>query len=62
DDQLYSPDHIYYINKKYINIDQSLKDISTIVNYFMDLLKPSDNKLAMKLFGSRNGVLKERLR
>ncbi|CAF4024329.1 unnamed protein product, partial [Rotaria sp. Silwood1] len=31
-------------------------------NYFMDLLKPSDNKLAMKLFGSRKGVLKERLR
>ncbi|CAF4059627.1 unnamed protein product, partial [Rotaria sp. Silwood2] len=62
DDQLYSPDHIYYINKKYISIDQLLKDTSTIVNYFMDLLKPSDNKLAMKLFGSRNGVLKERLR
>ncbi|CAF3257625.1 unnamed protein product, partial [Rotaria sp. Silwood2] len=28
----------------------------------MDLLKPSDNKLALKLFGSRKGLLKERLR
>ncbi|CAF4068246.1 unnamed protein product [Rotaria sordida] len=62
DDQIYSPDHIHYINKKRISIDQSLKGTSTIVNYFMDLLKPSDNKLAMKLFGSRKGVLKERLR
>ncbi|CAF0930668.1 unnamed protein product [Didymodactylos carnosus] len=32
------------------------------VSYFMDLLKPGDNKLAMKLFGSKKGVLKERLR
>ncbi|CAF4650293.1 unnamed protein product, partial [Rotaria sp. Silwood2] len=63
DDQIYSPDNIHYINKKQrISIDQSLKGTSTIVNYFMDLLKPSDNKLAMKLFGSRKGVLKERLR
>ncbi|CAF1162044.1 unnamed protein product [Didymodactylos carnosus] len=33
-----------------------------LTKYFMDLLKPSDNKLAMKLFGSKKGVLKERLR
>ena len=44
------------------SFDPSLKGTSSIVNYFMDLLKPSDNKLAMKLFGSRKGLLKERLR
>ncbi|CAF1690140.1 unnamed protein product, partial [Adineta ricciae] len=44
------------------SIDTTIKPTSTIVNYFMDLLKPSDNKLAMKLFGSRKGLLKERLR
>ncbi|CAF1094956.1 unnamed protein product [Rotaria magnacalcarata] len=62
DDQIYSPDHVHIINKKRSSLDTSLKGTSTIVNYFMDLLKPSDNKLAMKLFGSRKGVLKERLR
>lgn len=62
DDQIYSPDHLHIINKKRSSLDTSLKGTSTIVNYFMDLLKPSDNKLAMKLFGSKKGVLKERLR
>jgi hypothetical protein len=62
DDQIYSPDHIKFINQQRISLDTSLKGTSTIVNYFMDLLKPSDNKLAMKLFGSKKGVLKERLR
>jgi hypothetical protein len=63
DDQLCSPEHIHHIiNQERISLDPSLKGTSTIVNYFMDLLKPSDNKLAMKLFGSRKGVLKERLR
>jgi hypothetical protein len=62
DDQLCSPEHINSVNDQRISLDPSLKGASTIVNYFMDLLKPSDNKLAMKLFGSRKGVLKERLR
>lgn len=62
DDQIYSPDNknIQY-EKKSIN-DTSLKTPSTLVTYFMDLFKPSDNKLALKLFGSRKGLLKERLR
>jgi hypothetical protein len=30
--------------------------------YFVSMLQPSDNKLAMKLFGSKKGVLKEKLR
>jgi hypothetical protein len=62
DDHICSPEHIHLINQQRISLDPSLKGTSTIVNYFMDLLKPSDNKLAMKLFGSRKGVLKERLR
>ena len=49
-------------NQDKINVDPSFKGTSTIVNYFMDLLKPSDNKLAMKLYGSRKGLLKERMR
>lgn len=44
------------------SFDPSVRGTSTVVNYLMDLLKPSDNKLAMKLFGSRKGLLKERLR
>ena len=59
DDHLCSP---HLINQQRISFDSSSKNSSTIVNYLMDLLKPSDNKLAMKLFGSRKGVLKERLR
>lgn len=31
-------------------------------SYFVSMLQPSDNKLAMKLFGSKKGVLKEKLR
>ncbi|CAF1382243.1 unnamed protein product [Adineta ricciae] len=63
DDQIYSPDQIHQlINEHRISYDISLRGTSTIVNYFMDLLKPSDNKLAMKLFGSKKGLLKERLR
>ncbi|CAF1132324.1 unnamed protein product [Adineta steineri] len=62
DDQICSPDHINVFNEQRISFDTSLKGTSTIVNYFMDLLKPSDNKLAMKLFGSKKGLLKERLR
>ena len=61
-DQIYSPEHIHLLNQQRTSLDPSLKGTSTIVNYFMDLLKPSDNKLAMKLFGSKKGVLKERLR
>ena len=62
DDQICSPDILHLINEQRISLDTSLKGTSTIVNYFMDLLKPSDNKLAMKLFGSKKGLLKERLR
>ena len=61
DDQIYSPEVINFKEKR-SSLDPSLKGTSTVVNYLMDLLKPSDNKLAMKLFGSRKGVLKERLR
>jgi hypothetical protein len=62
DDQICPPERVNILNEQRISLDPSLKGASTIVNYFMDLLKPSDNKLAMKLFGSRKGVLKERLR
>jgi len=34
----------------------------TIREKIMSLFQPSDNKLAMKLFGNRNAVMKERLR
>ena len=62
DDQICSPENIHFNQQKISSHDSSFKNTSTIVNYLMDLLKPSDNKLAMKLFGSRKGVLKERLR
>ncbi|CAF0880985.1 unnamed protein product [Adineta steineri] len=61
DDQICSPESAS-IREQRSSIDPSIKGGSTVVNYFMDLLKPSDNKLAMKLFGSRKGLLKERLR
>ncbi len=61
DDQICSPSNLN-INDQRLSVDPSIKGASTIVSYLMDLLKPSDNKLAMKLFGSRKGVLKERLR
>jgi hypothetical protein len=35
---------------------------SYIKSYFVSMLQPSDNKLAMKLFGSKKGVLKEKIR
>ncbi|CAF1220135.1 unnamed protein product [Rotaria sordida] len=62
DDQICSPEHIINQYKQRTASDSPLKNSSTIVSYFMDLLKPSDNKLALKLFGSRKGLLKERLR
>ena len=62
-DEIFSEHDLNSINvNRRQSFDPSLKGTSTIVNYFMDLLKPSDNKLAMKLFGSKKGVLKERLR
>jgi hypothetical protein len=61
-DQICPPEHVN-IREQRLSVDPALKGASsTVVSYFMDLLKPSDNKLAMKLFGSRKGVLKERLR
>ncbi|CAF4439076.1 unnamed protein product [Rotaria sp. Silwood2] len=64
DDQICSPENIHnqYQYQQRSTNDSPLKNSSTIVSYFMDLLKPSDNKLALKLFGSRKGLLKERLR
>lgn len=35
---------------------------SYLKSYIVSMLQPSDNKLAMKLFGSKKGVLKEKLR
>lgn len=35
---------------------------SYLKSYVVSMLQPSDNKLAMKLFGSKKGVLKEKLR
>ncbi|UJR29726.1 hypothetical protein I4U23_017275 [Adineta vaga] len=61
DDQICSSTNVQNDDQR-SSIDTTIKQGSTIVNYFMDLLKPSDNKLAMKLFGSRKGLLKERLR
>ena len=61
DDQICSSTNLIGDHRR-TSIDPSIKAGSTIVTYFMDLLKPSDNKLAMKLFGSRKGLLKERLR
>ncbi|CAF4603025.1 unnamed protein product, partial [Rotaria sp. Silwood2] len=62
DDQICSPENIHnqYQYQQRSTNDSPLKNSSTIVSYFMDLLKPSDNKLALKLFGSRKGLLKER--
>ncbi|CAF1609965.1 unnamed protein product [Rotaria sp. Silwood1] len=62
DDQIYSPENLNNHYEQRLTNDSPLKSSSTIVSYFMDLLKPSDNKLALKLFGSRKGLLKERLR
>ncbi|CAF3589604.1 unnamed protein product [Rotaria socialis] len=62
DDQIYSPEQINNQSEQRSINDSTLKSSSTIVSYFMDLFKPSDNKLALKLFGSRKGLLKERLR
>ena len=62
DDQICSPENVR-LKENHSSVDPALKGgSSTVVSYFLDLLKPSDNKLAMKLFGSRKGVLKERLR
>ena len=62
DDQICSPENVR-LKENHSSVDPALKGASsTVVSYFLDLLKPSDNKLAMKLFGSRKGVLKERLR
>ena len=38
------------------------KSCFSFENCFSNMLEPSDNKLAMKLFGSKKGVLKEKLR
>ncbi|CAF4184722.1 unnamed protein product, partial [Rotaria sordida] len=62
DDHIYSPEHIINPYQQRSTNDSSLKSPTTIVSYFIDLLKPSDNKLALKLFGSRKGLLKESLR
>jgi hypothetical protein len=35
---------------------------SFVKSYFVSMLQPADNKLAMKLFGSKKGVLKEKKR
>ncbi|KAI0208618.1 hypothetical protein LSAT2_006671, partial [Lamellibrachia satsuma] len=48
-----------------IEIEPTKSGTST-TNYLKDQLvsffQPSDNKLAMKLFGNRNALLKERMR
>ena len=62
-DHIYSSEQIAIRNEQgHLLTDPAMRNSSNIVNYLMDLLKPSDNKLAMKLFGSRKGLLKERLR
>ena len=61
DDQICSPENVRSKERR-TSVDPSLKGSSSVVSYFLDLLQPSDNKLAMKLFGSRKGLLKERLR
>jgi hypothetical protein len=35
---------------------------SFVKSYFVNMLQPADNKLAMKLFGSKKGVLREKKR
>ncbi|CAF4720440.1 unnamed protein product [Rotaria sp. Silwood2] len=52
DDQICSPENIHnqYQYQQRSTNDSPLKNSSTIVSYFMDLLKPSDNKLALNLF------------
>ena len=44
------------------NKNAKTKTCFSFDNCFSDMLEPSDNKLAMKLFGSKKGVLKEKLR
>ena len=45
-----------------INNEEPKATYSYLKSYFVSMLQPSDNKLAMKLFGSKKGVLKEKLR
>ena len=44
------------------DINEPKATYSYLKSYFVSMLQPSDNKLAMKLFGSKKGVLKEKLR
>jgi hypothetical protein len=51
------------INDEYIEIlNQRGYSYSYLKSYIVNMIEPSDNKLAMKLFGSKKGVLKEKLR
>jgi hypothetical protein len=50
------------INSEIFNDEPKAAAYSYLKYYFVSMLQPSDNKLAMKLFGSKKGVLKEKLR
>lgn len=49
------------INNNNNNCNEN-RTVNYLKSYFASMLEPSDNKLAMKLFGSKKGVLKEKLR
>ena len=49
-------------NADILNDEPKAAAYSYLKYYFVSMLQPSDNKLAMKLFGSKKGVLKEKLR
>ncbi len=51
-----------HINSEILNDEPKAAAYSYLKYYFVSMLQPSDNKLAMKLFGSKKGVLKEKLR
>jgi len=54
---------VFGVDNGQINSDAEPKaTYSYLKSYFVSMLQPSDNKLAMKLFGSKKGVLKEKLR
>lgn len=50
------------LNSDLMNDEPKAAAYSYLKYYFVSMLQPSDNKLAMKLFGSKKGVLKEKMR
>ena len=54
--------NLHNTNESFNDNEPKAAAYSYLKYYFVSMLQPSDNKLAMKLFGSKKGVLKEKLR